>query len=121
MKALVDRPHGRLQHAVDPVLDVHRIVLRLDVDVAGAALDRRIEGGVHEPDDRALIRGELFDAQLLVGELVLARNQVMQFGTTRDDAPFARAVQRLNLLTTELQAGVMKARMQPIGSAWGRC
>ncbi len=38
-KLLVDRPHRRLQHAVDPVLHVDRVVLRLDVDVAGAALD----------------------------------------------------------------------------------
>jgi len=29
-------------------------------------------------------------------------------------------VQRLNLLTTELQAGVMKTRMQPIGNVWGK-
>src|SRR3712207_7917280 len=33
-KALVDRPHGRLQHAVNAVLDDHGVVLRLDVDVA---------------------------------------------------------------------------------------
>ena len=29
-------------------------------------------------------------------------------------------MQRLNLLTTELQAGVMKTRMQPIGNVWGK-
>ena len=40
VEALVDRPHRRLQHAVDAVLHVHRVVLRLDVDVARAPLDR---------------------------------------------------------------------------------
>ena len=35
-KPLVDRLHRRLQHAVDAVLHVHRVVLRLDVDVADA-------------------------------------------------------------------------------------
>jgi two-component system chemotaxis sensor kinase CheA len=56
----------------------------------------------------------------LVGELVLARNQVMQFSTTQQDAAFLGTVQRLNLLTTELQAGVMKTRMQPIGNVWSK-
>ena len=40
VELLGDRLHRRLQHAVDAVLDVHRVVLRLDVDVAGAPLDR---------------------------------------------------------------------------------
>ena len=56
----------------------------------------------------------------LVGELVLARNQIIQFGTTVKDASFVKASQRLNLLTTELQEGVMKTRMQPIGNVWNK-
>jgi len=56
----------------------------------------------------------------LVGELVLARNQILQFGATVKDAGFANASQRLNLLTTELQEGVMKTRMQPIGNVWNK-
>jgi len=54
----------------------------------------------------------------LVGELVLARNQIMQFSSSQPDDAFLGPVQRLNLLTTELQAGVMKTRMQPIGNIW---
>jgi two-component system chemotaxis sensor kinase CheA len=54
----------------------------------------------------------------LVGELVLARNQIMQLSTAHDDSAFVSTVQRLNLLTTEIQAGVMKTRMQPIGNIW---
>jgi len=56
----------------------------------------------------------------LVGELVLARNQIMQFSTSQESTPFLGTVQRLNLLTTELQAGVMKTRMQPIGTIWSK-
>lgn len=56
----------------------------------------------------------------LVGELVLARNQIMQFGASSKDAGFVNASQRLNLLTTELQEGVMKTRMQPIGNVWNK-
>jgi two-component system chemotaxis sensor kinase CheA len=53
-----------------------------------------------------------------VGELVLARNQIVQYSAGQDDTGFLGTVQRLNLLTTELQAGVMKTRMQPIGNVW---
>lgn len=56
----------------------------------------------------------------LVGELVLARNQIMQYGASSKEAGFTKASQRLNLLTTELQEGVMKTRMQPIGNVWNK-
>jgi two-component system chemotaxis sensor kinase CheA len=56
----------------------------------------------------------------LVGELVLARNQIIQFTTTQRDAAFTATSQRLNLITTELQAHVMKTRMQPIGVVWSK-
>ena len=52
----------------------------------------------------------------LAGELVLARNQILQ--APCEDAAFIAASQRLNLITTDLQAGVMKARMQPIDTIW---
>ena len=56
----------------------------------------------------------------LVGELVLARNQVLQFSSQRTDSAFLATSQRLNLITTELQASVMKTRMQPIGNVWSK-
>jgi two-component system chemotaxis sensor kinase CheA len=56
----------------------------------------------------------------LVGELVLARNQVLLFASRTKDTTFLAASQRLNLITTELQEGVMKTRMQPIGNIWGQ-
>ena len=56
----------------------------------------------------------------LVGELVLARNQIVQFSNTSEDVTLIAAAQRLNLITTELQEGVMKTRMQPIRNAWNK-
>jgi chemotaxis protein histidine kinase CheA len=56
----------------------------------------------------------------LVGELVLARNQILQFSSTQQDTSFLNTSQRLNLITTELQEGVMKTRMQPIGNIWSK-
>ena len=56
----------------------------------------------------------------LVGELVLARNQVLQFTTQKEDGALAATAQRLNLITSELQENVMKTRMQPIGVVWNK-
>ena len=55
----------------------------------------------------------------LVGELVLARNQILQ-GTTSQSCASSGAAQRLNLITSELQEGVMRTRMQPIGVVWNK-
>ncbi len=56
----------------------------------------------------------------LVGELVLVRNQILQFTAERDDLLLSGTSQRLNLITSELQEGVMKTRMQPIGVIWNK-
>jgi two-component system chemotaxis sensor kinase CheA len=56
----------------------------------------------------------------MVGELVLARNQTIQFTAQIEDSTFQAAAQRLSLITTELQEGVMKTRMQPIGNVWSK-
>ena len=56
----------------------------------------------------------------LVGELVLARNQILQFSASLENATLTGSTQRLNLITTELQEGVMKTRMQPIGNVWSK-
>jgi two-component system chemotaxis sensor kinase CheA len=77
----------------------------------------------------------------LVGELVLARNQMTQFSTQFSavfnastfknttfnntfsnskfsNSKFNASCQRLDWITTELQEGVMKTRMQPISTVW---
>ena len=56
----------------------------------------------------------------LVGELVLARNQLLQLTTRLEDAGLQTVSQRMNLIATELQEEVMKTRMQPIGNIWGQ-
>ena len=56
----------------------------------------------------------------LVGELVLARNNILvHTGQVADPAVLA-ASQRLDLVTGELQEAVLKTRMQPIRTAWAR-
>jgi two-component system chemotaxis sensor kinase CheA len=54
----------------------------------------------------------------MVSELVLTRNQLLQMIRNTNDSEFKRPLQRLSAITAELQEGVMKTRMQPIGNAW---
>ncbi|SDE77495.1 chemotaxis protein CheW [Rhodospira trueperi] len=56
----------------------------------------------------------------LVSELVLTRNQLLQMVRGSDDSEFAAPLQRLSHITSDLQEGVMKTRMQPIGNAWAK-
>ena len=54
----------------------------------------------------------------MVSELVLTRNQLLDIARRQDDNAYKVPLQRLSHVTAELQEGVMKTRMQPIGSAW---
>lgn len=64
--------------------------------------------------------GVLEDLMNMVSELVLTRNQLMQIMRKAGDSEFSLPLQRLSQCTTELQEGVMKTRMQPIGNAWAK-
>ncbi|MCB9061971.1 MAG: chemotaxis protein CheW [Halobacteriovoraceae bacterium] len=52
----------------------------------------------------------------VVGELVLNRNQILQFANNFESADLNRLAQQLNVITTELQTDIMTTRMQPVGS-----
>ncbi|MCL2673033.1 MAG: chemotaxis protein CheW [Alphaproteobacteria bacterium] len=66
----------------------------------------------------------LEDLMTLVSELVLTRNQLMQLvrsgAAGGANATLTTPLQRLSNITTDLQEGVMKTRMQPIGNAWSK-
>jgi len=98
------------QGAVQPgdIVDALRIQQSSRVHTAASDSTIRVDTGL------------LDKVMTLVGELVLARNQVLQFASCMKDPGFLAASHRLNLITTELQAGVMKTRMQPIGNIWGQ-
>jgi two-component system, chemotaxis family, sensor kinase CheA len=64
---------------------------------------------------------ELLDTLMrLVGELVLTRNQIVRQAADQEGLDLMRSAQRLNLIATELQEGVMKTRMQPIDHLWSK-
>ena len=98
------------QHAVRPA------------DVADALQIQRTSRGQAAASD-STIRvdvGLLDKLMTLVGELVLARNQLLQISNSVEDPGLQAVSQRMNLIATELQEEVMKTRMQPIGNIWGQ-
>ena len=93
------------------------------VPAAAAARDASRDGGSDTLASKQSIRvgvDVLEDLMTLVSELVLARNQLLQLSRTHEDNPFEVPLQRLSHITSDLQDGVMKTRMQPIGNAWNK-
>jgi two-component system chemotaxis sensor kinase CheA len=62
--------------------------------------------------------GTLEHLMATVSELVLTRNQLLEIMRRIGDTEFNAPLQRLSSITAELQEGVMRTRMQPIGNAW---
>lgn len=89
-------------------------------DVASGATDNGVkESAVSNQTIRVSVE-QLENLMVIASELVLTRNQLNQISRTQKDNPFAAPLQRLNHVTSELQEGVMKTRMQPIGNAWSK-
>lgn len=86
---------------------------------AGAGDAKPAGGGA--PRSNATIRVSvdvLENLMTTVSELVLARNQMHQIVRGAEDSALKTPLQRLSSVTAELQDGVMKTRMQPVGDAW---
>lgn len=60
--------------------------------------------------------GLLDRVMTLVEELVLARNQVVSFADSLNNSAFTGVCQRLDLVASDLQEGIMKTRMQPMNT-----
>jgi two-component system chemotaxis sensor kinase CheA len=79
--------------------------------------DDRPEGKIANQSIRVNV-DTLEHLMTMVSELVLTRNQLLDIGRRHEDSEFKAPLQRLSNVTAELQEGVMKTRMQPIGNAW---
>ena len=78
-------------------------------------------GGKNASSSLIRVDVDLLDRLMnLVGELVLTRNQIVEISSHRSDPLLVTPVQRLNVLTSDLQEGVLKTRMQQIGVIWQR-
>ncbi|SDC20187.1 hybrid sensor histidine kinase/response regulator [Belnapia rosea] len=77
--------------------------------------------GANAPPQTIRVTVEVLEGlMMLVSELVLTRNQLLQLSRNGADNAFAVPLQRLSHITSDLQEGVMKTRMQPIGNAWAK-
>lgn len=98
--------------AAEPAPPAARAVARPDRDE-----DRSGEGSIATQSIRVNVE-TLETMMTMVSELVLTRNQLMEIARRQEDSDFKVPLQRLSNVTAELQEGVMKTRMQPIGNAW---
>ena len=62
----------------------------------------------------------LDDIMNMVGELVLVRNRLVRLGAQSGNEEIAKTAANLDVVTADLQAAVMKTRMQPIKKVFGR-
>ncbi len=72
-----------------------------------------------EPSSIRVAVGTLERIMRLVSELVLTRNQLLEIARGQPNEELAAPLQRLSSVTSDLQDGVMHARMQPIERLFG--
>ncbi len=118
-------PQASTVPEITPVAETKSV---LESKPAAAKRDRSDAPDVNPPDERndpklasQSIRVHVDALEHLmdmVSELVLTRNQLLEIVRRHEDSEFKAPLQRLSTVTAELQDGVMKTRMQPIGTAW---
>ncbi|HWE73804.1 MAG TPA: chemotaxis protein CheA [Stellaceae bacterium] len=99
--------------------------------VAAAAIVEEVDAAPKDDNRAANVSGAAAAAQTVrvsiplleslmtaVSELVLTRNQLVQGIRDLEIGSVKVPLQRLSQIVSELQEGVMKTRMQPIGNAW---
>jgi two-component system chemotaxis sensor kinase CheA len=99
------------------ILIAMRFCTQQEIDAAQQILEARGRSSV----ETVRVSVDLLDTLMnLVGELVLARNQLLQLSNACEDAVLQSASQRLNLIVTQVQEQVIATRMQPIGNLWSK-
>ncbi|PRB81972.1 chemotaxis protein CheA [Pseudomonas sp. MYb185] len=91
--------------------------------VAAARAEKKADPASEAPATETTVRvdtARLDEIMNMVGELVLVRNRLVRLGLGSDDEELAKAVGNLDVVTADLQASVMKTRMQPIKKVFGR-
>jgi two-component system chemotaxis sensor kinase CheA len=114
--ALEQQEKGRLK--IGEILIAQGAAKPEDVRAAQQAIESR---NPQDSGETIRVGVTLLDRLMnLVGELVLARNQLLQLSNSTQDGALQTVSQRMNLIATELQEEVMKTRMQPIGNIWNK-
>jgi two-component system chemotaxis sensor kinase CheA len=120
---VLERP---LRPGEDSLDDLERAFRETPVDPPAPKPAKPAPGEVGKDEDAAKAANQsirvtvdtLEQLMTMVSELVLTRNQLLEIVRRHEDSEFKAPLQRLSSVTAELQEGVMKTRMQPIGNAW---
>ncbi len=120
---VLERP---LRPGEDSLDDLERAFRETAVELPAAKPSKSAPAEAAKDDDAAKAAGQsirvtvdtLEHLMTMVSELVLTRNQLLEIVRRHEDSEFKAPLQRLSNVTAELQEGVMKTRMQPIGNAW---
>ena len=107
------------QHLVAPVAVVAEVEVEVEPD---ATAQLATEGNTPTLSETSVrVDVAILDKLMnLVGELVLTRSQFGDSATTNEDGPLSLPYRQLRLVTSELQEGVMRARLQPVGTVTGK-
>ena len=116
-RALAEQEHGDRRRLGEILV---ALGLAKPEDVLAAQQSLEVKTHSDAPDTIRVGVNLLDKLMTLVGELVLARNQLVQLTNALDDTGLQGVSERMNLIATELQEQVMKTRMQPIGNIWGQ-
>jgi two-component system chemotaxis sensor kinase CheA len=119
--AVAEQDAGDPRHLGEILVEQGVVDSQAVVDALQHQAARPARSGSTVVDSSIRVDVDLLDRLMnLVGELVLARNQILQFTGGSGSTQLIDTSQRLNLITTELQEGVMKTRMQPIGTVFSK-
>lgn len=99
------------------ILIAMRLCSEQEIEAAQQVLEARGRGSL----ETVRVSVDLLDTVMnLVGELVLARNQLLQLSNGSEDAVLQSASQRVSLIVSQVQEQVIKTRMQPISNIWNK-
>ncbi|HEU5275474.1 MAG TPA: chemotaxis protein CheW [Xanthobacteraceae bacterium] len=124
---VLERPLRPGEVALDELERAFRETAGPDAEAAAQAAQAKAEKPAEaEPSADAKIANQTLRVNVetlehlmtMVSELVLTRNQLLEIVRRHENSEFKVPLQRLSNVTAELQEGVMKTRMQPIGNAW---
>ncbi len=105
--------------AKKPAVVSKQLVPTVKEEQPRTVLDKQINIGAASSTIRVNVK-VLDELMTLAGELVLTRNQLLQNVAKTETNQFEQAVQRLDLVTSELQEAVMATRMQPISNVFNK-
>ena len=117
------------QVAEDPTSDSHEQVAVENTEAEESSEEESEEGSSFtldsytSEDQQVSIRVDLQTLENLmnkVSELVLNRNQLLQYNRNNYDGLLNKYVTQLDRLTSEIQETTMNTRMEPVGNSWTR-